>query len=76
MTKRCMYCGKHTSRPTRIDLNLQRGGVEIRISGIPAHKCTDCGGEAIRGPLAEQISEGAERITSAIEAEMSLPAPG
>lgn len=75
MTKRCMYCGEHSSQPAKIGLRLQRGDVQIHIEGIPAHKCTNCGGEAIRGPLAEQISEGAELITRAIEAATATPVP-
>ena len=75
MRKKCVFCHEGDVVDTRITLDLGRGDVSIHIDGIPAQHCPVCGSNGINGPLAEQISDGAERITSAIEAATALPAP-
>src|SRR4051812_1133719 len=73
MLKKCVFCHEGEVEDTRIALDLGRGDVSIHIDGIPAQHCPVCGSDGINGPLAEQISEGAERITGAIEAMTATP---
>jgi hypothetical protein len=74
MTRACVFCHKPTARLARIPLDLERGDIRIRIEGIPAHHCDACGSDGINGPLAEEISEGANQIMKAIEAALAVPA--
>ncbi len=75
MSRQCAFCGEVAADPTRIALDLKRGAVSIHIDGIPARHCSACGSDGVDGPLAEEISEGAQRITLAIEAAIATPAP-
>lgn len=75
MSRQCVFCHEGEVEVTRISLDLKRGDVSIRIDGIPAQHCSVCGSDGINGPLAEEISDGAQRITSAIEAATATPVP-
>ena len=73
MSRQCVFCHEGAVEPTRISLDLKRGDVSIHIDGIPARHCFVCGSDGIDGPLAEEISDGAQRSTSAIEAATATP---
>lgn len=74
MTRRCMYCHATAAEPARLTLKLGRGDVQVTLDGVPGRRCTSCGGESLDGPLAEEISEGMDRVVRAIEAAQAVPA--
>jgi YgiT-type zinc finger domain-containing protein len=74
MTRRCMYCHVTASEPARLTLRLGRGDLTITIDGVPGHRCSNCGGESVDGPLAEELSAGVLQLTRAVEAALAVPA--
>jgi len=74
MTQQCVFCHESETRTASIALDLQHGDVLIHIEGVPAQHCDTCGSDGVNGPLAEEISEGIDRITRAIEAARAVRA--
>jgi hypothetical protein len=74
MIEQCVFCHELAASPAIISLDLGGGDVRIRVVGVPARHCDACGSDGIDGPLAEEISEGIDRVLRAIEAAQAVPA--
>jgi YgiT-type zinc finger domain-containing protein len=74
MSDQCVFCHEFAARPARISLDLGRGDIHIHVDGVPARHCDACGSDGIDGPLAEELSEGIDRVLRAIEAAQAVPA--
>jgi hypothetical protein len=70
----CMHCHVTSSEPAQLTLHLGRGEIKVTLEGVPGHRCTNCGGESLDGPFAEELSEDVDRVLRAIEAARAVPA--
>lgn len=73
-TRWCMHCHVTASEPARLSLALHRGDIKVVVEGVPGHRCSNCGGESLDGPLAEELSDGIDRVVRTIEAAQVVPA--
>ncbi|MBI1926790.1 YgiT-type zinc finger protein [Candidatus Poribacteria bacterium] len=70
----CTECKQVETQFQLVSMEFERGGVQVKVEGIPAMVCPNCGEKAFAPGIAEQVIAAAnEMLAAAGKAKKKAP---